>query len=101
MSLSKVPNLRRLVLISVFGTVTLLMAGVALPGWQFLIVAGAAVLLSLPFVFWSNLWPRKARKGALERIRGIEFLWEIYSRGEITKADFDRLMRDPEQHRES
>ncbi len=95
MSLSRVPNLRKLVLISLFGTVSVLTVGAALPRSYTLPVGlVAAGLLSIPFIFWSNLWPRKVRQRALDKLWGLETMRERYQRGEISKEEFETFIRD-------
>ncbi len=94
MSLSRVQSLRKVSILTVIAAVALLVAGNRLPKlWVTVLVV---VFLSFPFVLWNYIWPRQARKQALEDVIAVDsaeaMLKLKLAKGEITREQFDKMI---------
>ena len=96
----KVPQLRKLSILTVIGSVVLLVLAAALPRLTVVLAVLAILVYSVPFVFWMHVWPRSRERQTTEHlwVRELtpEILQEWYASGRITREDFERMMRDQE-----
>ncbi len=94
MSLSRVQSLRKVSILTVIAAVAILVAGSRLPKlWVAVLVVA---FLSLPFVLWDYIWPRQARKQALEDMIAVQspeaMLKLRLASGEITQEQFEKMI---------
>jgi uncharacterized membrane protein len=94
MTLSRVQSLRKVSILTVIAAVALLAFGSRLPKMRVAVLDVA--FLSFPFVLWDDIWPRQARKQALEDMIAVQSpeptLKLKLARGEITQEQFERMI---------
>ena len=97
----KVPQLRKLSILTIIGSVVLLVLAATLPRLTVLLAVLAILVYSVPFVFWMHVWPRRRERHATQHLWVRELtpgiLQEWYASRRITKEDLERMMRDLEK----
>ncbi len=86
--------MRKVSILTVIAAVALLVAGSRLPKlWVAVLVVA---FLSFPFILWNYVWPRQARRQALEDMIAVhspEAMLKLkLANGEITQEQFDRMI---------
>ncbi len=86
--------MRKVSILTVIAAVALLVAGNRLPKlWVAVLVVA---FLSFPFALWNYVWPRRARKQALEDMIAVnspEAMLKLrLAKGEITQEQFDKMI---------
>lgn len=97
MSLARVPELRRITILTVIGTVALLMLAAFFPRLTVPLAILAILVYSVPYIFFVYIWPRKQEGGVVRDIwvKNLthEAVKEWYESGRLTKEEYDKMMR--------
>ncbi len=103
MSLGRVRELRKVSILSVLGTVTLLVLAAAFPRLTYPLAILAILVYSVPYIFFAHIFPRRHRQRLLRDIwvkeLSPEMVKEWYAAGRITAEEYGQMMRGLEEQR--
>lgn len=99
MSLTRVPQMRKVSVLSIIGTVAFLMFAASIPQLRIPLAVLAIAINSLPYIFLA-LWSRRGRRSIYRDIWVRELTPEAvrkwYAAGRITEEEYERMMRNLE-----
>ena len=103
MALARVPELRKISILTVIGTVTLLVLAAIFPQLTVTLAFLAIMVYSVPYIFFVYIWPRRRERGVMrdvwvrdltpEAVRG----W--YEAGKLTREEYEKMMRSLESRK--
>ncbi len=102
MSLARIPELRRISILTILGTVALLVLAAAFPRLTYALAILAILVYSVPYIFFVHIFPRKQHQRLSRDIWVREMTPEMakewYAAGRITEEEYERMMRGLEEH---
>jgi len=100
LALARVPELRKISILTVIVTVTLLVLAAIFPRLTVALAILAIIAYSAPYVFFVYLWPRRSDRNVARGIWVRDLTPEAvkgwYEAGKLTREEYEKMMRDLE-----
>ncbi len=97
MSLGRVPELRRISIPAILGTVALLVLAADFPRLTYALPILAILIYSVPYIFFAHIFPRKRQQRLSREIWVSELTPELvkerYAARRIREEDYELMMR--------